>query len=184
MLPHFGDLPVCIEDGSTFRENAVKKAVHYSQDFAGRVFADDSGLIVDALGGAPGIFSARYAGPNASDEENNQRLLEELHGAEASAGDLTSSPAEARVPPHRAAHYECVIALAESGRLVLTVEGRADGVIIDHPRGRGGFGYDPYFYYPPLDKTFAEISAEEKFAVSHRGAAFRRLLDELARHIT
>jgi len=164
----------------------------------GPVFADDSGICVDALGGAPGILSARFAAPDADDAANNQKLLAELRRVEAVAAlyerrpDLAladapmgqaaeSTPGEPQggVPTSRAAHYICVIALAKRGRILTVVEGRADGVIIDTPRGPGGFGYDPLFFYPPLGKTFAELSAEEKFAVSHRGEAFRKLLDWL-----
>lgn len=176
-LPGFAELALCIENGQTFEENARKKAIHYSRDFSGWVFADDSGICVEALNGAPGIYSARFAGPQATDEQNNERLLAEIHHVEA------QRRAQAEIAPrrpelfNRAAHYICVIALAEAGQVLTVVEGRADGVIIDEPRGTGGFGYDPYFFYPPLGKTFAEILSEEKFAVSHRGAAFRRLLD-------
>jgi XTP/dITP diphosphohydrolase len=170
-LPGFEQMPVCVEDGATFTENARKKAVHYSRDVAGFVLADDSGISVDALDGAPGVYSARFAGPEATDRENNQRLLAELQRLEAAAGRAVN----------RAAHYVCVIALAQAGRVLTVVEGRADGVIVDRPRGSGGFGYDPYFLFPRLGKTFAELSPEEKFAVSHRGAAFRTLLDELLR---
>jgi XTP/dITP diphosphohydrolase len=178
-LPHFDALPVCIEDGTTFEANACKKVLHYSGNFEGLVFADDSGISVDALGGAPGVYSARFAGPDSTDAQNNARLLADLRLVEAElrAGACTSGRRHLRF--NRAAHYDCVIALADHGRLITTVEGRADGVIIDEPRGAGGFGYDPYFFYPPLGKTFAEISPEEKFAVSHRGAAFRKLLDYL-----
>ena len=181
-LPGFAELTACVEDGTTFEENARKKAVHYSRKSPGWVFADDSGICVDALDGAPGVYSARFAGPQATDEQNNERLLAEIHQVEA------QRRAQAvRTPrPHdlfnRAAHYICVIALAEAGQVLTVVEGRADGVIIDEPRGTGGFGYDPYFFYPPLGKTFAEIIPEEKFAVSHRGAAFRKLLDYLCAH--
>ena len=195
-LPVFAELPACIEDGTTFEENARKKAIHYSRNSPGLVFADDSGLCVDALDGAPGVYSARFAGPQATDEQNNQRLLAEIHQVEAGARLNRNSRIEIRnlkpgarvsnfdfpvsaASGNRAAHYICVIALAEAGQVLATVEGRADGVIIDEPRGAGGFGYDPYFYYPPLGKTFAEILAEEKFAVSHRGEAFRKLLDYL-----
>jgi XTP/dITP diphosphohydrolase len=132
----------------------------------GRVFADDSGISVDALGGAPGIYSARYAGLEASDAANNRKLLDELHRVEAQTRDSHL----------RDAHYICVIALAAQGRIVTVAEGRADGIIINTPRGTGGFGYDPYFYYPPLGNTFAELTPEEKFSVSHRGKAFRVLL--------
>jgi XTP/dITP diphosphohydrolase len=173
-------LAACIEDGTTFEENARKKAIHYSRNCPGLIFADDSGLCVDALNGAPGVYSARFAGPPSSDEKNNQRLLADIHQVEARR---RAHAAHAPRPQlfNRAAHYICVIALAEAGQVLTVVEGRADGAIIDEPRGAGGFGYDPYFFYPPLGKTFAEISPEGKFAVSHRGAAFRKLLDYLCR---
>jgi XTP/dITP diphosphohydrolase len=179
-LPRFEELTACIEDGATFQENACKKAVHYSRNFEGLVFADDSGLSVDALGGAPGIYSARYAGPDAHDEQNNKLLLAELHRVEADQCAPAGTAARPHAPLNRAAHYDCAIALARLGQVLTAVEGRAEGVIIDEPRGVGGFGYDPYFFYPPLGKTFAEISPDEKFAVSHRGAAFRKLLDFLS----
>ncbi|MGA3165177.1 MAG: non-canonical purine NTP pyrophosphatase [Terriglobia bacterium] len=180
-LPRFEELTVCIEDGATFQENACKKAVHYSRNFEGLVFADDSGLSVDALGGAPGVHSARYAGPDARDEQNNELLLEELHRVEAERRAQAVTAARPRALFNRVAHYDCAIALAQLGQVLTVAEGRAEGVIIDEPRGVGGFGYDPYFFYPPLGKTFAAISPEEKFAVSHRGAAFRKLLDYLCR---
>ncbi len=164
LLPGIENLPACIEDGSTFEENARKKALYYSQWTDHMVFADDSGLSVDVLDSRPGVHSARYAGPKADDEANNRKLLHEL----------------SRVPPSkRSAHYVCVIALAQRGKILTVVEGRADGLIQDERKGTGGFGYDPYFFYPPLHKTFAEISIEEKFEVSHRGKAFRKLLDFL-----
>jgi XTP/dITP diphosphohydrolase len=178
-LPDFAELTACAEDGTTFEENARKKAIYYSRNSPGWVFADDSGICVDALNGAPGVYSARFAGPQATDVQNNKRLLAEIHQVEA------ERRAQAAIAPrthglfNRAAHYICVIALAEAGEVLTVVEGRADGLIIDEPRGAGGFGYDPYFFYPPLGKTFAEILPEEKFAVSHRGAAFRKLLDFL-----
>lgn len=164
ILPGIEQVPVCVEDGDTFEANARKKALYYSGFTQGMVFADDSGICLDALGGAPGVFSARYAGPQADDEANNQKLLREL----------------AKVPPRqRMAHYICIIALAQQGRILKVVEGRADGVIHRDPCGTGGFGYDPYFYYPPLAQTFAQLSAEEKFTVSHRGEAFRKFLASL-----
>ena len=183
-LPGFASLPPCIEDGETFEENARKKAVHYSAYVAGPTFADDSGICVNALGGAPGVYSARFAGPNATDDQNNRKLLEELRRVDEELRPLEIiidgiNKADYR-PIRRTAHYVCVIALAQSGRLLCVTEGRADGIIRDEPRGTGGFGYDPYFHYPPLGKTFAELEPEEKFAVSHRGEAFRRLLDFLA----
>ena len=164
LLPGIEDLPVCIEDGHTFDENACKKALYYSQWTDGLVFADDSGISVDALGSGPGVYSARYAGPEADDDANNQRLLRELAGVS---------------PSSRKAHYACVIALAQHGKILTVAEGRAHGLIQDEAKGTGGFGYDPYFYYPPLNRTFAELSMEEKFEVSHRGEAFRKLLDYL-----
>lgn len=173
-LPGFCQLAPCIEDGETFEANARKKALHYSALTDGLVFADDSGICVDALGGAPGVYSARFAGPTASDEDNNRKLLDEIHRVEAGAGHRPASTA-------RAAHYICIIALAARGEVIATVEGSAHGMIIDAPRGSGGFGYDPYFFFPPLGKTFAEIPAEQKFEVSHRGEAFRKLLDFLRR---
>jgi XTP/dITP diphosphohydrolase len=163
-LPGFSGLSTCAEDGATFEENAHKKAIHYSRDFSGWVFADDSGLCVDALGGAPGIYSARFAGPQATDEQNNQRLMADLR------------PVAAK---NRTAHYVCSIALAKLGQVLMVVEDRVDGIILDEARGTGGFGYDPYFFYPPYGKTLAEVSPEEKFAVSHRGKAFSKLLDGL-----
>ena len=167
LLPGIEGLPVCVEDGNTFEENACKKALFYSQWTDGMVFADDSGIAVDALGSRPGVFSARYAGPEADDEANNQKLLRELASVPAS---------------DRTAHYACIIALARRGKILTVVEGRAEGLIQDEPQGTGGFGYDPYFFYPPLNRTFAELSLEEKFEVSHRGEAFRRLLDYLEEH--
>ena len=176
-VPGIRRLPPCVEDGATFEENARKKSLHYSAFVDGLVFADDSGILVDALGGAPGVRSARFAAPDADDAQNNRKLLMELRSVEAASG-VSRQPRET-APSSRAAHYICVIALAESGRILTTVEGRADGIIVDEPHGAGGFGYDPYFFYPPLGKTFAELTPKEKFGVSHRGAAFRRLLDFL-----
>jgi XTP/dITP diphosphohydrolase len=166
-VPNLGALPPCIEDGKTFEANARKKALHYAASAPGPVFADDSGICVDELGGAPGVFSARFAGPNASDEENNQKLAEALRNHD---GTWRGS----------AAHYICVIALAEGSEVLRVFEGRADGRIIFPPRGNGGFGYDPYFFFSPLGKTFAELAPAEKFAVSHRGIAFRKLLESLS----
>jgi XTP/dITP diphosphohydrolase len=186
-VPSFKSLPACLEDGNSFEQNARKKALHYSAFVSGAVFADDSGISADALGGAPGIFSARFAGPDATDDENNRKLLEELRRREKASADSASlqtlSEVRATAPEaesrssRRAAHYVCVIALAQSGRILCVTEGRAAGVILDEPRGTGGFGYDPYFFYAPLGRTFAELTPEEKYAVSHRGKAFRQLLD-------
>ncbi len=161
-LPHFSGLPTCAEDGETFAANARKKALHYSALAGGHVFADDSGICVDALGGAPGVYSARYSGPAATDATNNARLLT----------DLKTSGSQ-----DRSAHYVCVIALAREGKILEMFVGRADGEILESPRGSGGFGYDPYFYFPPLQRTFAELSPQEKYEVSHRGVAFKKLLE-------
>ncbi len=163
-VPGIRDLPPCVEDGLSFEENARKKARHYAHYARGTVFADDSGISVDALGGEPGIHSARFAGPAANDLSNNQKLLEKLRGVPAC---------------DRTARYVCVIALAEGERLLTVVEGRAHGLILDAPHGKGGFGYDPLFFYPPLGKTFADLTPDAKFAVSHRGEAFRKLLEYL-----
>jgi XTP/dITP diphosphohydrolase len=176
-VPGILHLPPCLEDGATFEANARQKALHYSAYVEGLVFADDSGISVDALAGAPGVRSARFAGPDADDAQNNRKLLAELRRVEAAWG--ASLKPRSGALSTRFAHYICVIALAERGRILTTVEGRVDGLIVDEPRGAGGFGYDPHFFYPPLGKTFAELTPKEKFAISHRGEAFRRLLDFL-----
>lgn len=157
-------LPECVEDGSSFQENARKKALHYGGLQEGLVFADDSGICLPALDGRPGVHSARFAGPRANDAANNGKLLEELRRSGASDWS---------------AYYLCVIVLAERGQVLTSVEARADGILIPSPRGSNGFGYDPFFFYPPLNKTFAELNAQDKFAVSHRGKAFRKLLQFL-----
>lgn len=156
-------LPPCEEDGATFEENAVKKALHYSAYCEDYLFADDSGLEVDALGGAPGVRSARYS-PEGTDEANNRLLLERL----AQKDD-------------RRARFVCVIALARQGALIATFRGSVEGVILDAPRGARGFGYDPLFFFPPLGQTFAELDAGTKMRISHRGEALRQLFDYCAR---
>ncbi len=161
-VPHFKTLPPCVEDGATFDENAAKKARHYAAYVKGPVFADDSGLVVEALDGAPGVYSARYAGPGATDDANNRLLLEKLRGV-----------------TNRAASFVCLIALVEGGRQQGLYSGRVDGVILEEPRGSSGFGYDPLFYCPPLGCTFGEATEEQKFQVSHRGQAFRSMLANL-----
>jgi XTP/dITP diphosphohydrolase len=161
LLPGFESLPAFEENAPTFAENAAGKALHYSRFCDGLVFADDSGLVVPALGGAPGVLSARYAGPGASNAERNAKLLCELRRK--SEGE-------------RAAHFVCAIGLAERGRAKAIVTGRVDGEILEAPRGDRGFGYDPTFYVSVLGKGFAEISSEEKNEYSHRGRAFRKLL--------
>jgi non-canonical purine NTP pyrophosphatase (RdgB/HAM1 family) len=164
LLPGFANVPEFPEDAPTFAENAVGKALYYSRHSNEMVFADDSGLVVPALGGAPGVLSARYAGPGASSEQRNAKLLVELcrkKGAE------------------RAAYFVCVIAVARQGRCLIVVSGKVAGEIMEEPRGSGGFGYDPVFYFPGLGKAFAELPAEEKNQHSHRGSAFRRLMEVL-----
>jgi XTP/dITP diphosphohydrolase len=171
-LPDFASLPTVIEDGSTFEANARKKAEHYSHYCEGElVIADDSGLEVDALKGAPGVRSARYAADehnphehagNSHDEANNARLLRELHDV----------PEE-----FRNGRFVCVIAVARNGHTLATFEGHAEGLILHAPRGSNGFGYDPLFFFPQIEKTFAELTAEEKAKYSHRGAAFRQFLE-------
>ena len=147
------------ETGDTFEANARLKALAYSHDTPLPVLADDSGLEVAALGGRPGVHSARYAGAGADDEQRIRLLLEELRGA----------------PAPRAARFVCALALAQSGRLLLEVRGKCLGEIAFEPRGRRGFGYDPIFVFPELGRTFAELSAEEKDRVSHRARAVEAL---------
>jgi XTP/dITP diphosphohydrolase len=151
------------ETGATFEENARIKAEYYSGFAPGPLFADDSGLEVDALAGAPGVFSARYAGEGATDAANNQLLLERLADN-----------------PQRAARFVCVIALAENGIVTATFRGAVEGEILHQPRGPAGFGYDPLFYYPPFAASFGEVDDERKFSVSHRGNALRALLRHLS----
>jgi len=181
-LPGFASLPIVEEDGETFEANARKKAEAYSRglvgaDSAAIVLADDSGLEVDALGGAPGVASARYAAldshatsgavaANSSDADNNTRLLREL---------------EAIPEEKRSGRFVCVIAAARSGKVLATFRGEAEGRILTAARGTRGFGYDPLFYSDRLKKTFAELSPEEKAAVSHRGLAFSKFLAWLRR---
>ena len=168
-VPRFDSLPAVIEDGLTFEANARKKAEGYSREIPGEiVLADDSGLEVDVLHGAPGVHSARYAaevpheaGSNTDDEANNARLLRELEGIS---------------PDRRGARFVCVIAAARDGHTLEVFRGEAEGVILDRARGTNGFGYDPLFYFPRIQKAFAELTPEEKARYSHRGAAFRQFL--------
>ncbi len=174
-IPHFSSLPQVVEDGATFEENARKKAESYSLAVPGElVLADDSGLEIDAIVAAPGVHSARYA---ARDRQND-----EPHAAECNSDDEANNARVLRelkeVPEHkRTARFVCVLAAARDGRTLQTFCGTAEGVILNAPRGGNGFGYDPLFYFPPIDKTFAELSAEEKAQYSHRGAAFRAFLE-------
>jgi XTP/dITP diphosphohydrolase len=163
-LPGLRDLPVCEETGSTFEENAIQKAIYYGAHTRGYLFAEDSGLEVDALGGAPGVYSARYAGPDATDEDNNRLVLKRL-------GDS----------PLRTARYVCVIALVNAGTLLATFRGTVEGELLSSPRGTNGFGYDPLFYYPAFGCSFGEASRERKQTVSHRGVALAKLVSYLKR---
>jgi XTP/dITP diphosphohydrolase len=191
LLPGYSRIPPPVEDGATFEENAALKALHYARwggagAFACQpdsskipapsltpaapleqapllLFADDSGLEVDALGGEPGVRSARYCGHHGDDDANNRVLLGKLRGAQ-----------------DRTARFVCAIALVEGGRLRGVYRGAVEGAILHEPRGSGGFGYDPLFYYPPFDCTFGEAGAREKFSVSHRGQALRAMLEEIA----
>jgi len=174
-VPNFSSLPSVLEDGLTFEANARKKAEAYSRHVPGEiVVADDSGLEVDALHGAPGVHSARYAAPdllnqqpheagaNTDDDANNARVLRELE--------------EVR-REKRGGRFVCVLAAARNGKTLATFHGKAEGIILDAPRGANGFGYDPLFSFPQIEKTFAELTAEEKSRYSHRGAAFRQFLE-------
>jgi XTP/dITP diphosphohydrolase len=161
-LKDYGPLPEAIEDGETFDDNAYKKAFHYARVLGLPCLADDSGLAVDALDGRPGVHSARYAGEKATDRENCDKLLSEMEDKK-----------------ERAAHFVCVLSLATPGGPALTWEGRCDGEITTERRGESGFGYDPVFFFPELDKTFAEASMEEKSGVSHRGRALAEFVSEI-----
>jgi XTP/dITP diphosphohydrolase len=160
-LQDFGPISQIEEDGATFGENAYKKAHLTAKMLGFPVLADDSGLMVDALGGRPGVHSARYAGEKASDKENNLKLLEAMKGL-----------------INRKATFKCVLIVAVPGGPALTYEGLCDGEIMHEMKGDHGFGYDPVFYYPPLKKTFAQLSLEEKNRVSHRGKAMAQLRGE------
>jgi len=160
-------VPDCIERGGSFCENAEIKARHWFDHTGLASLADDSGLAVEALDGAPGIYSARFAGNGATDRNNLELLLERLQGMERSK---------------RGASFVCCLVLCRTSGSLVTFQGRCDGVILKHPRGRGGFGYDPVFYYPPLGKTFAQLDPEEKNRVSHRGQALRNFREWLARN--
>ena len=162
LLPGFKQLPPALEDGATFEENAIRKALHYSPHAAGLLFADDSGLEVVALGGAPGVYSARFSGPHATDDSNNRLLLEKLRGV-----------------ANRKARFVCAIALVEGDRVIGVYHGAVEGTILDEPRGAGGFGYDPLFYCPAFGCTFGEATAEQKLSLSHRGQAMRAMLASL-----
>jgi XTP/dITP diphosphohydrolase len=161
-LPNLDRIAPPDETGLTFEDNAALKAVYYSKHVPDLLFAEDSGLEVDALGGAPGVYSARFAGEGASDEENNCLLLAHMQGI-----------------PDRSARFVSVIALARDGHVLKTFTGVVEGTVLEAPRGENGFGYDPVFYYPSFGCSFGEASLEQKMSVSHRSRAARALLDYL-----
>ena len=163
-LNDFGPIPEPVEDGATFEENAYKKAGFTARVLGLPALADDSGLEVQVLEGAPGVYSARYAGPSATDSDNNAKLLRALSSE-----------------TNRRARFCCALSLAVPSGAALTYEGFCEGVILDLARGQNGFGYDPLFLYPPMGKTFAEMSMEEKLSVSHRGRALNGLRDEFGK---
>ena len=160
-LTDFGPIPEVEEDGATFDENAYKKSSFTARVLGYPALADDSGLAVVALNGAPGVFSARYGGEHATDEDRVRKLLAEVKGCS-----------------DRRAAFECVISLAVPSGPAPTYEGRCEGVLAEAPAGANGFGYDPIFFYPALKKTFAQLTREEKSRVSHRGKALGELRAE------
>ncbi len=166
-LDHFGPIPPVVEDGDTFEANAYKKASQVARVIGLPALADDSGLCVKALGGRPGVWSARYGGKGLTDKERATRLLKEMENQ-----------------TDRAAAFECVISIAVPTGQALTYEARCDGRIAQAPAGENGFGYDPIFYFPPLKKTFAQLNQEEKSRVSHRGKAFAEFCLEFDKVLT
>jgi XTP/dITP diphosphohydrolase len=161
LLPRFDRLPRFDESAPTLAENALGKALHYSRFAELPVIADDSGLVVPALGGAPGVHSARYGGPQASDADRIQKLLVELRS---------------KGVTERCAQFVCVLALALQGQVLAVFSDLVAGKLLEAPRGSEGFGYDPIFFFPTLGRSFAELTREEKNQHSHRGKAFRKLL--------
>jgi XTP/dITP diphosphohydrolase len=167
-LSDFRDIPEAVENGDSFSANAKIKAEHYAFYTKKACLADDSGLEVDALGGAPGIYSARYAGEDADDAMNNQKLLVELAG----------------IPTNkRSARFRCVLAFADTDGTIITVDGSKEGVIGQEKRGAEGFGYDPLFFMPEMGKTMAECSKVEKNKISHRGEALKGMASRLEEYL-
>lgn len=164
-FPNFSEIAAFEESAPTFAENAAGKALHYSRHTPEIVLADDSGLVVPALGGAPGVHSARYAGPHATDADRVWKLLRAMEGKEG---------------PERRARFVCVAAIARQGRVLAVVSDRAEGTLTKEPRGTNGFGYDPIFFFEQLGRTYAETTRDEKNRYSHRGKAFRKALAVLA----
>lgn len=160
-LSDFGPLPPVVEDGLTFDANAYKKALHYAKVLGLPAIADDSGLVVEALNGAPGVYSARYGGEKASDADNCAKLLREMRGK-----------------TNRKASFFCVLSIAVPSGPALTYEASCEGSILESGKGKNGFGYDPLFFFEPLGKTFAEITIDQKNEVSHRGKVLAELSSE------
>jgi len=165
-LADFPRLPPAVEDADTFDKNARRKALHYARLTGLWTLADDSGLEVDALGGDPGVYSARYAGEGSSDASNNAKLVAQLANV---------------LPARRTARFRCAIALADSTQVLATSAGVFEGSILDEPRGENGFGYDPLFFVPSLGMTSAEMPPELKNSVSHRAQALRAIRPQLER---
>jgi XTP/dITP diphosphohydrolase len=164
LLPNFRELAEFEENAPTFAENAVGKALYYGRFTDELLMAEDSGLVVPALGGAPGVYSARYAGPKGTDADCVRKLLGAMEG---------------KTGIERRARFVCVIALAHRGRALAVVSDFVEGMITEEPRGARGFGYDPVFLLPDIGRTSAEIPQEEKNRLSHRGKAFRKMRDVL-----
>jgi XTP/dITP diphosphohydrolase len=160
-MPNFREIEAFDESSPTFAENAAGKAIHYSRFTTATILADDSGLVVPALNGAPGVHSARYAGPNASDEDRIRKLLGEMAG---------------KTADQRRAKFICVTAIARQGRVLTIASEFAEGLLTERARGKDGFGYDPIFLFQELDRTYAELTRKEKNIYSHRGKAFRKML--------
>lgn len=163
-LHDFQDAPTIIEDQDSFEGNAIKKAQTIAEAIEGPVIADDSGIVVPALGGAPGVHSARYAGENATDQENNQKLIQAIQAL----------PVE-----ERKAYYVCAMALVIPNRSPIVVSGECHGQLIEEERGSEGFGYDPIFYLPKERATMAELSAQKRYAISHRAKATDKMIQIL-----
>lgn len=167
-LADYPNAPEVIEDGTSFAENAVKKAVTIARYTKKLTLGEDSGLEVKALKNAPGIYSARFSGPNATDKKNNNKLLRSLKGV----------PRE-----ERQARYRCFAALAEPDQVVTVVDGRCGGIITEKARGRNGFGYDPYFLIPRYDQTFGELDPSVKAKISHRARALKKMKKLLVKYL-
>ncbi|MDF2566091.1 MAG: Nucleoside-triphosphatase rdgB [Massilibacillus sp.] len=167
-LSEFEEIPDAVEDGKTFEENALIKAHFYSNLTGKACLADDSGLEVDALNGEPGVYSARYAGEDATDANNNSKLIKELQKVKAIGSK---------------ARFRCVLAFVDMNGENILCNGSCEGIILEKERGNGGFGYDPLFYIEELKKSMAEITVEEKNQISHRGAALRVMAEKLAEYL-